>query len=105
MNLDDMARKLLPGRMEPADEQPPQKAVEALPAGRKRFKKGDGKKFRQELEAGFLRLESLIRTFTDQAHSAVTQFPLKEFEIRGGTIRFTDELLGATSWKNSIIST
>ena len=93
MNLDDMARRLLPKRMTPADETPPQKAIEKLAPGRKRFKKGDGKIFREQLEGGFQRLEALLRTFTDQAHSAVTEFPLQEFEIRGGTIRFTDELL------------
>ena len=93
MNLDDVAARFLPKRVTPEDEQPPQKAMESLPKGRKRFKKGDGSVFREGLKELFNEVENALRRVTDETYAGVNKIPLRSIQVKDGTIRFVDELL------------
>lgn len=93
LNLDDVARSLMPKSVNPEDEQPPQKAVESLPEGRARFKKGDGGLFRDALRGVFEELETTLRKLTDRTYEIAKKLPIRAINVEGGTIRFVDELL------------
>ena len=104
LNLDDVAQRFLPRRVNPADEQPPQKAVETLPKGVSDSRKGMEPSSERPWQVFSSRGNPPCEVSRTKPMTWFEKLPIRSIQIKDGTIRFVDELLlGRTFGRNFII--